>query len=63
MTAEPTSPPSARGADGSNADETNAEGRLASKIRRREVKRVVIKITGVADLLEIEGTMSTSAPI
>ena len=50
MTAESTSPPSARG-----ADETNAEGRLASKIRRREVKRVVVKITGVADLLEIEG--------
>ena len=58
MTAESTSPPSARG-----ADETNAEGRLASKIRRREVKRVVVKITGVADLLEIEGTMWTSAPI
>ena len=39
----------------SNQDETNAEGRLPSKISRREVARVVVKITGVDALLEIEG--------
>ena len=36
-------------------DETNAQGRVAEKIGRKEISRVVIKITGVDDLLEIEG--------
>ncbi len=36
-------------------DTSNAEGRLRDKIAKREVSRVVIKITGVKDLLEIEG--------
>lgn len=36
-------------------DTSNAEGRLPDKIAKREVSRVVIKITGVKDLLEIEG--------
>ena len=52
MSTEPAGP---AGTDGSSADELNAEGRLPSKISRREIARVVIKITGVADLLEIEG--------
>ena len=50
MTEESTDPPAAQ-----RADDTNVEGRLAQKISRREIKRVVIKITGVDDLLEIEG--------
>ena len=50
MTEESTDPPAAQ-----RADDTNVEGRLPSKISRREIKRVVIKITGVDDLLEIEG--------
>ena len=37
------------------ADETNVEGRIPRKIAKREVARVVIKITGSPDLLEIEG--------
>ncbi|PZC48351.1 MAG: hypothetical protein DK306_000961 [Chloroflexi bacterium] len=36
-------------------DPSNADGRMPSKVSRREVTRVVIKITGVKDLLEIEG--------
>ena len=36
-------------------DPTNAEGHLPEKIARREIKRVVIKISGSNDLLEIEG--------
>ena len=41
--------------DADQADETKAEGRLPQKISRREIARVVIKITGVDELLEIEG--------
>ena len=52
MTTEPASPV---GTDSSRTDETNAEGRMPAKISRREIARVVIKITGVSDLLEIEG--------
>lgn len=37
------------------ADPTNAEGRLPQKVEKREIARLVIKITGVDDLLEIEG--------
>ncbi len=36
-------------------DTSNAEGRLPDKAGKREISRVVIKITGVKDLLEIEG--------
>lgn len=36
-------------------DPTNVEGRIPQKIARREVARVVIKISGSQDLLEIEG--------
>ena len=36
-------------------DPTNVEGRIPQRIARREIKRVVIKISGSQDLLEIEG--------
>ena len=36
------------------ADPTNVEGRIPQKIRR-EISRVVIKISGSTDLLELEG--------
>ena len=36
-------------------DPTNTEGGIPEKIARREIKRVVIKISGSNDLLEIEG--------
>ena len=52
MTTESVNP---AGTDGTRTDETNVEDRLPAKISRREIARVVIKITGVADLLEIEG--------
>ena len=68
MTSEPTPPQTpapqptptvGTPADHANADRTddpsNADGRMPSKVSRREVTRVVIKITGVKDLLEIEG--------
>ena len=51
--APPSEAPPSEGA--AKQDETNAEGRLPSKISRREIARVVIKITGVDALLEIEG--------
>ncbi len=54
MTTQPdagtASPPSA-----AKDDDTNVEGRIPEKIGPREVARVVIKITGVDHLLEIEG--------
>ena len=60
MSTEPAGP---AGTDGSSADEMSAEGRLPSKISRREIARVVIKITGVADLLErSRATTWTSVP-
>lgn len=49
-----TTEPAATTAD-EPVDETNAAGRLPEKVSRREIARVVIKITGVEDLLEIEG--------
>ena len=36
-------------------DPTNVEGRIPQKIARREIARVVIKISGSQELLEIEG--------
>jgi hypothetical protein len=41
--------------DAPHEDETNSEGRIPSKINRREIARVVIKISGVDALLELEG--------
>ena len=38
-----------------DADPTNVAGRIPEKTSRQSVRRVVIKITGVEDLLEIEG--------
>jgi len=38
-----------------NPDPTNVEGRLPQQIARREIKRVVIKISGSNELLEMEG--------
>ncbi len=36
-------------------DPTNVEGRVPQQIARREIKRVVIKISGSDELLEMEG--------
>ena len=38
-----------------DSDAAVAEARLPTKLRGRDIARVVIKITGVDDLLEIEG--------
>jgi len=38
-----------------NPDPTNVEGRPPQQIARREIKRVVIKISGSNELLEMEG--------
>jgi hypothetical protein len=51
------------GSDGPNettqaakeAEVAAAEARLPDKVSGREIERVVVKMTGVADLLEIEG--------
>lgn len=53
MTTDSTSPatPPAPPAD----DPTNEAGRLPAKVSRREIARVVVKITGVDELLELEG--------
>ena len=57
MTTEPASADTTPDAAESAAphDQTNAAGRIPDKIARKEISRVVIKITGVKDLLEIEG--------
>lgn len=36
-------------------DPTNVAGRMPTKISRREIRRVVVKITGSDELLELEG--------
>lgn len=58
MTTEPddaTPAPAPAGDDAERVDPTNSAGRLPEKISRREIARVVIKISGVDELLEIEG--------
>ena len=52
MVTEPTAPDDAAA---ENAATPIPEGRLPEKIGEREIARVVIKITGVEDLLELEG--------
>jgi hypothetical protein len=42
-------------ANDDHPDPTNVEGRLPQQIARREIKRVVVKISGSNDLLEMEG--------
>ena len=41
--------------DATETDPTDADERLPDKVAMREVSRVVVKITGVDALLEIEG--------
>ena len=54
MTTEPAGGASAGGTD-ERPDPTNIEGRVPDKIAKREIDRLVVKITGVDALLEIEG--------
>ena len=61
MTSEPPKPSqveralAAKHAGDEDSDPSNVEGRIPQKVGRREVSRVVIKLSGSDDLLELEG--------